>query len=112
MLGEEENTAIGFRCKPAKFEIIDPIQNKALYQFFVFQKLTFSITVYEGKYHQIRRMLAAIGNRAKTVHRAQVGSITLGDLAPGQWRLLTKEEVASLMKEDITTSENKTSDLD
>jgi 16S rRNA pseudouridine516 synthase len=80
--------------------------------FFCISCLFGRITVYEGKYHQIRRMLAAIGNRAKTVHRVQVGQLTLGDLPQGQWRLLTKEEVDHIMGTGPSPSEIKTSDLD
>jgi 16S rRNA U516 pseudouridylate synthase RsuA-like enzyme len=54
------------------------------------------ITLYEGKYHQIKRMLAAIGNHAKYIHRTEVGPVLLGDLEPGKWRLLTEEEVTVL----------------
>jgi len=52
------------------------------------------LTITEGKYHQVKRMFAAVGNRVIGLHREQVGAITLGDLAPGEWRELTAEEVA------------------
>lgn len=38
------------------------------------------ITLYEGKYHQLRRMLAVVGNRAVEIKRVQVGPLKLGDL--------------------------------
>ncbi len=38
------------------------------------------ITLYEGKYHQLRRMLAVVGNRAVEIKRIQVGPLKLGDL--------------------------------
>lgn len=50
------------------------------------------LAVTEGRYHQIRRMFAATGNRVLTLHRMAVGELTLGDLAPGQWRLLDRAE--------------------
>ena len=43
----------------------------------------------EGKYHQVKRMLAAVGNRVDTLHRSAFGALTLPpDLASGQWRWL------------------------
>ena len=52
------------------------------------------LTITEGKYHQVKRMFAAVGNRVVGLHREQIGAIELGDLAPGEWRSLTTEEVA------------------
>lgn len=52
------------------------------------------LTITEGKYHQVKRMFAAVGNRVVGLHREQIGEITLGDLAPGDWRELTDSEVA------------------
>ena len=52
------------------------------------------LTITEGKYHQVKRMFAAVGNRVVGLHREQIGGIELGDLAPGEWRSLTEEEVA------------------
>ena len=52
------------------------------------------LTITEGKYHQVKRMFAAIGNRVVGLHREQIGDITLGNLAPGEWRSLTKQEIA------------------
>jgi 16S rRNA pseudouridine516 synthase len=42
----------------------------------------------EGKYHQVKRMLAAAGNRVEALHRSAFGPLTLGDLAPGHWAWL------------------------
>jgi len=45
------------------------------------------LTLTEGKYHQVKRMVAAAGNRVEALHRPQFGALTLPpDLAPGQWR--------------------------
>ena len=45
------------------------------------------LTLTEGKYHQVKRMLAAAGNRVQALHRSAFGRVTIpGDLAPGQWR--------------------------
>ena len=56
------------------------------------------LTVSEGRYHQVKRMLAAVGNHVEGLHRLQIGAITLDPaLAPGQHRKLTKEEVDSVI---------------
>ena len=52
------------------------------------------LTITEGKYHQVKRMFAAVGNRVLGLHREQIGEIVLGDLAPGEWRELTEDEIA------------------
>jgi len=59
---------------------------------------TARLTLYEGRYHQVRRMFAAVGNHVETLHRAQMGDLTLGDLKPGKWRILSAEERAGLLK--------------
>jgi 16S rRNA pseudouridine516 synthase len=68
---------------PAKAEILDP--------------KTCDLTVQEGKYHQVKRMFAAVGNRVESIHRIAIGDLRLGDHpASGEWRLLTAAEVAAL----------------
>ncbi len=55
------------------------------------------LTLTEGKYHQVKRMLAAVGNRVEGLHRASIGSMQLPeDLAPGQWRWLTAADLEKL----------------
>lgn len=55
------------------------------------------IAVTEGRYHQVKRMLAAVGNRVVALHRERVGDVALDPaLAPGEWRALTEAEVAGL----------------
>ncbi|WP_237704236.1 pseudouridine synthase [Idiomarina sp. A28L] len=66
--------------EPAELEIIS--EREAL------------VTVSEGRYHQVRRMFAAIGNKVETLHREQIGELALGDLKSGEFRELTAEEVA------------------
>jgi 16S rRNA pseudouridine516 synthase len=45
------------------------------------------LTLIQGKYHQVKRMVAAVGNRVEALHRSQIGQLTIpDDLAPGQWR--------------------------
>lgn len=46
------------------------------------------LTLTEGRYHQVRRMFAAVGVTVLTLHRARFGELELGDLPPGQWREL------------------------
>lgn len=53
------------------------------------------LTITEGKYHQVKRMFAAIGNKVVGLHRESIGAVSLGDLVSGEWRYLTEEEVAS-----------------
>lgn len=64
---------------PARLEVID--------------ETTVRLTIVEGRYHQVRRMFAAVGNHVTALHRERVGKLTLGDLAEGQWRMLTSDEV-------------------
>jgi 16S rRNA pseudouridine516 synthase len=53
------------------------------------------LTLTEGKYHQVKRMIAAVGNRVEALHRSQIGGLVLPpDLVPGQWRWLTAEQLA------------------
>lgn len=55
------------------------------------------ITVTEGRYHQVKRMFAAVGNRVTALHRERIGPVTLDRaLPPGAWRALTEAEVRSL----------------
>lgn len=55
------------------------------------------LTVTEGRYHQVRRMFAAAGNHVEALHRERLGGLTLtDDLAPGAWRLLNEDEIASI----------------
>jgi len=55
------------------------------------------LTLTEGKYHQVKRMLAAVGNRVEALHRSRIGALVLpGDLAPGQWRWLDAPQVEAL----------------
>ncbi|RDB43369.1 pseudouridine synthase [Halomonas sp. DQ26W] len=53
------------------------------------------LTLYEGKYHQVKRMFGAIGNRVEALHRVSIGPLSLDELAPGEWRELTDAEVAA-----------------
>ncbi len=55
------------------------------------------LTVTEGKYHQVKRMVAAVGNRVEALHREAVGQLSLpDDLPPGEWRWLTPADLEKL----------------
>ncbi len=65
---------------PATLEVVSPTE--AL------------LTVTEGRYHQVRRMFAAAGNHVEALHRERLGGLVLpDDLGPGEWKLLTPEEI-------------------
>ena len=58
---------------------------------------TARLTITEGKYHQVKRMFAAVGNKVECLHRERIGNIVLDDdLAPGEYRSLTAAEIASI----------------
>ena len=70
----------GTLCLPAELELVSP--DRCL------------ITVQEGKYHQVRRMLAAVGKPVLTLRRLSVGGLRLSDESvPGSWRPLSEDEV-------------------
>ena len=71
------------RCRPATMGVIDDYH--------------IHLTISEGKYHQVKRMMEALGNEVQSLHRFQVGEILLDPtLAPGDYRPLSDVEVASI----------------
>ncbi len=55
------------------------------------------LTIHEGRYHQVRRMFAAVGNHVEALHRDQVGGLVLpADLEPGRWRLMGETDIAAV----------------
>ena len=70
------------RCLPAKLEPLGPGESL--------------ITVCEGKYHQVRRMMASRGMHVQYLERRKEGPLELGDLPRGQVRELTQEQIAAL----------------
>ena len=54
------------------------------------------LTLHEGRYHQVRRMFAAVGNHVEALHRERIGGLDLGELPAGQWRALGDEDRARL----------------
>ncbi|MBJ6979981.1 16S rRNA pseudouridine(516) synthase [Luteimonas sp. MC1895] len=59
---------------PAGLEVVSPTQAR--------------LTLHEGRYHQVRRMFAAVGHHVVALHRSRVGGLSLDDLPEGEWRLL------------------------
>ncbi len=51
------------------------------------------LTLHEGRYHQVRRMFAAVGNHVDALHRSRIGGLALDDLAEGQWRRLAAADL-------------------
>jgi 16S rRNA pseudouridine516 synthase len=73
----------GLACQPAELMIL--AANQA------------DLTIHEGKYHQVKRMMLATGRTVTRLHRRRIGDLVLDpSLAPGQWRELTSTEIASL----------------
>ena len=56
------------------------------------------LTLTEGKKRQIRRMFAALGLAVTLLRRTRIGNVTLGDLEPGMWRPLRRDEVRGLRR--------------
>lgn len=54
------------------------------------------VTLSEGRYHQVRRMFAAVGNHVVDLRRVAVGGLSLGALAEGEWRVLQTQEIAQI----------------
>jgi 16S rRNA pseudouridine516 synthase len=57
------------------------------------QETVIALTLTEGKYHQVKRMLAAVSNRVEALHRAQIGALTLADLPSGQWTFINPADI-------------------
>ena len=56
------------------------------------------LTLHEGRNRQVKRMLAEVGHPVRRLHRSRYAGLDLRGLAPGEWRELTKDEVARLRK--------------
>lgn len=70
---------------PASMEVVDFSQNELL------------LTISEGKYHQVKRMFAALGNKVERLHRESIGAILLDEnLDAGEYRSLTVDEIESI----------------
>jgi 23S rRNA pseudouridine2605 synthase len=56
------------------------------------------LTVHEGRKHQVKRMLAAVGHPVRRLHRTRYAQLTVDDVEPGAWRELTPEEIEELRR--------------
>ncbi len=54
------------------------------------------LVLHEGRYHQVRRMFAAVGNHVEALHRSRIGGLTLGALPEGEWRILDASDLDTL----------------
>ena len=72
--------------KPATLEAVDAARAR--------------LSISEGRYHQVRRMFAAVGNHVEALHRERIGGLGLGDLPEGRWRVLEAGDVARLFAKD------------
>lgn len=78
----------GTECLPAKVRVLEDGENPLI-----------EIKICEGKYHQIKRMFAAVGNAVIELRRVKMGALPLDEsLAPGECRVLSKEEVELIKK--------------
>jgi 23S rRNA pseudouridine2605 synthase len=57
------------------------------------------LTIHEGRKHQVKRMLEAVGHPVRKLHRSRYAGLELTGLGPGEWRELNREEVASLRQQ-------------
>lgn len=78
----------GRRTAPARVRVFSHDPKKG--------RTTVEVSVHEGRKHQVRNMLAAVGATVVSLRRTKVGPLTLRGLGPGQCRALTREEVARL----------------
>ncbi len=73
----------------------------------VLTKTTGWLTITEGRYHQVRRMFAAVGNHVTALHRDRIGGLDLPqDLPSGQWRVLTAGELELVFGSPIAGTES------
>ena len=80
-----------FTCQPAKLELVSIDREKD-------QSLV-RVTIAEGKFHQVKRMVAYCGKEVVDLQRLTMGTLTLDeDLKRGEWRRLTKEELEGLLE--------------
>ena len=79
-----------FTCQPARLELVsvDPEKNQSLVR----------VTIAEGKFHQVKRMVAYCGKEVVDLQRLTMGALILDEkLKRGEWRRLTKEELEELL---------------
>ncbi|MBM6861523.1 rRNA pseudouridine synthase, partial [Clostridium saudiense] len=83
----------GYITSNANIEIIDEENIKIKKTGETSIRSTVEITIHEGKNRQIRRMCASLNHNVVTLKRVSIGSIKLGNLKKGSWRMLTQEEI-------------------
>ena len=59
------------------------------------------MTIHQGVYHQVKRMLAAVGNKVDQLHRYQIGALALPELEEGEWIYLTAEQIEQAKYRDV-----------
>ena len=80
-----------FTCQPAKLELVSVDTEK--------EESLVRVTIAEGKFHQVKRMVAYCGKEVVDLQRLTMGTLTLDeDLKRGEWRRLSKEELESLLE--------------
>ena len=63
------------------------------------------MAIHQGVYHQVKRMLAAVGNKVEKLHRQQIGLLKLQDLSEGEWIYLTESQIQAAKKQMSQTDE-------
>ena len=80
-----------FTCQPAKLELVSVDTEK--------EESLVRVTIAEGKFHQVKRMVAYCGKEVVDLQRLTMGTLTLDeDLKRGEWRRLSKEELEGLLE--------------
>ena len=80
-----------FTCQPAKLELVSIDTEK--------EESLVRVTIAEGKFHQVKRMVAYCGKEVVDLQRLTMGTLTLDeDLKRGEWRRLSKEELEGLLE--------------
>jgi 16S rRNA pseudouridine516 synthase len=87
LLLESETTPL----LPADLDVLSPTQAR--------------LVLHEGRYHQVRRMFAATGNRVDALHRSRIGGLALDDLPAGQWRALDAADLSRLFAPNWTRAD-------
>lgn len=86
-------------CAPARVEFIGPEEPRAA---FVARRAAagtsiVGLTIHEGRKHQVKRMLSAVGHEVLALHRDTFGPLRLSGVRPGEWRMLTEAERKALL---------------
>ena len=74
----------GTRCAPAKLEVLCAAGDRV------------RVTLHEGLFHQVKRMIACVGGEVVALHRDKFAQLDASEIPPGQTRLLTMDEICTL----------------